>query len=85
MRFLTMLFFKILILYFSIGACRVLSMTFKTFCRSITIKSNKLAAMFIAYKNTWGIATDAKKKKENVTVRGIFIYRFSPADFFPCI
>ncbi|MCI8509418.1 MAG: hypothetical protein HFJ06_12785 [Lachnospiraceae bacterium] len=82
MRFLVMLFMEILILIYSIGACRVLSMTFKTFGRSITIKSNKWAAMLIAYKNTWGIATSAQNRNK-ISLIGIFSYMvFFPQIFF---
>ena len=75
-----MLFMQILILRFSIGACRVLSMTFKTFSRSITIKNNKLSSMLIAYKNTWGIATSAEKRNK-MSLLGAFSYIL----FFPQI
>lgn len=82
MRFLAMLFMEILILIYSISACRVLSMTFKTFGRSITIKNNKWAAMLIAYKNTWGIATSAPNRNK-ISRIGIFSYMvFFPQPFF---
>lgn len=82
MQFLAMLFIKLLILYLSMGACRVLSMTFKTFSRSITIKNSKLAAIFIAYKNTWGITTSAKKRNK-MSLLGAFSYIvFFPQIFF---
>lgn len=48
-------------------------MTFKTFSRSITIKNKKLVAMLIAYKNTWGIETSAKKRNE-MSLLGAFSY-----------
>ncbi len=73
MDVLAMLFLTALILYFMIGACRILSMTFKTFSRSITIKNRKLAAMLIAYKNTWGIATSANKRNK-MSLLGLFSY-----------
>lgn len=73
MDILVMLFMTALILYFMIGACRILSMTFKTFSRSITIKNRKLAAMLIAYKNTWGIATSADKRNK-MSLLGLFSY-----------
>ncbi|MDE6759336.1 MAG: hypothetical protein K2J90_01510 [Lachnospiraceae bacterium] len=82
MRFLAMLFMEVLILIYSIGACRVLSMTFKTFSRSITIKNKKWAAILIAYKNTWGIATSAKNRNK-ISLLGVFSYIvFFPQAFF---
>lgn len=48
-------------------------MTFKTFSRSVTIKNRKLAAMLIAYKNTWGIATSADKRNK-MSLSGLFSY-----------
>ncbi|MCM1559829.1 MAG: hypothetical protein NC123_09810 [Butyrivibrio sp.] len=60
-------------LYLLIGACRVLSMTFKTFSRSITIKNRKAANVLIAYKNTWGIATSANKRNK-MHLSGVFAY-----------
>lgn len=73
---------QILILIFSIGACRVLSMTFKTFSRTITIKNNRLAAMLIAYRNTWGISTSAEKRNK-MSLLGAFSYMvFVPQIFF---
>ena len=57
----------------AIGACRILSMTFKSFTRSITIKNNRLAAILIAYKNPWGIVTSVKKRNK-MSLLGIFSY-----------
>lgn len=73
MKLLVMLFMTLLTLYLLIGSCRVLSMTFKTFCRSITIKSDRLAEMLIAYKNTWGIKTSADKRNK-MSILGIISY-----------
>ena len=73
MRFLAMLSLKALILIFSIGACRILSMTFKTFSRSIIIKNRRLAILLIAYKNTWGITTSAEKRNK-MSLLGAFSY-----------
>lgn len=73
MKLFVMLFMTLLILYLLIGSCRVLSMTFKTFCRSITIKNDRLAAMLIAYKNTWGIKTDAAKRNK-MSIPGVISY-----------
>ncbi len=47
-----------------IWPCRIISMTFNTFGRSITIKSDKLSKLLIAEKNTWGIATDSQKRNK---------------------
>lgn len=73
MRFLAMLFIQALTLIYLIGACRILSMTFKTFSRSITIKNHKLAALLIAYRNTWNIATSAEKRNK-MSLLGVFSY-----------
>lgn len=62
MDLFSMLVMTALKLYFGIGACRIISMTFKTFCRSIKIKNRKLAEVLIAYRNTWGIATSVEKR-----------------------
>lgn len=43
---------------------RIISMTYKTFSKSITIKNAKLAKMLIAEKNTWRIATDPSKRNK---------------------
>ena len=73
MDVLAMLFMTALILYFMTGACRILSMTFKTFSRSVTIKNRKLAEMLIAYKNTWGIATSTDKRNK-MSLLGLLSY-----------
>lgn len=41
---------------------RIISMTFHSFSKSITIKNHKWAVLLIAEKNTWGIATDPGKR-----------------------
>lgn len=73
MRFFAMLCLQIITMYFFIGACRILSMTFKTFSRSITIKNKKLATLLIAYKNTWGITTSPQKRNK-MSLLGAFSY-----------
>lgn len=70
---LVKLFMTALILTGFIGSCRILSMTFKTFSRSITIKNRKLAAMLIAYKNTWAISTSPEKRNK-MSLLGAFSY-----------
>lgn len=59
---------------------REISMTFKTFSRSITIKNDKLAEILIAEKNTWGIATDPRKRNK-MSLWGVISYMI----FFPQI
>lgn len=39
-------------------------MTFNSFSKSITIKNDKWAELLIAEKNTWGIATNPKKRNK---------------------
>lgn len=73
MPLLAMLLITALKLYCLIGSSRVLSMTFKTFGRSITIKNRRIAAVLIADKNTWGIATSAEKKNK-MSLSGAFAY-----------
>lgn len=73
MDLFSMLVLTTLKLYLGIGACRIISMTFKTFSRSVTIKNRKLAGMLIAYKNTWGIATSAEKRNR-MSLPGVFSY-----------
>lgn len=78
MRLLAWMFMTMIVLYFSIGACRVLSMTFDTFSRSITIKNDKLARLLIAYENTWHIATSAEKRNKMSLVGLVSYILFSP-------
>lgn len=82
MKIFAMIFMTIILLWLLIGSCRILSMTFKTFSRSVTIKNEKLAEMLIAHKNTWGIATSAEKRNK-MSWLGIFSYLiFLPEVFF---
>lgn len=73
MRTLARLILTGLRLTLAIGACRIISMTFNSFARSITIKNKRLSALLIAYKNTWGIATSAKKRNK-ISLWGVFSY-----------
>lgn len=73
MPLFTIAVMTILKLYCLIGSSRVLSMTFKTFGRSIPIKNRKIANVLIAYKNTWGIATSANKRNK-MCLLGVFAY-----------
>lgn len=52
---------------------RIISMTFNTFSRSITVKNDKWAEMLIAEKNTWGIATDPRKRNK-MSIWGLIGY-----------
>lgn len=82
MKVFSMLGWTALMLYFGIGACRILSMTFRTFGRSVTIKNRKLAVMLIACRNTWGIATSAEKRNK-MSVSGLFSWViFLPETYF---
>lgn len=72
MRFLAMIFLTVITLICFIGSCRIHSMTFKTFSRSITIKNRKLATMLIAHKTTWG--TTSAKKRNEMCLLGVFSY-----------
>ena len=52
---------------------RIISMTFKTSGKSITIKNEKLAELLIAEKNTWGIETDPGKRNK-MSLLGVISY-----------
>lgn len=57
-------------------------MTFNTFGRSITIKNDKWAELLIAEKNTWGIATNPRKRNK-MSLWGVIGYvMFLPQIFF---
>ncbi len=62
--FFFMLFNTVMLLTWYIAPIRIISMTFNSFSRSIAIKNYKLAELLIAEKNTWGIATDPKKRNK---------------------
>lgn len=62
MDFLLMLLITIMVPTWYIYPSRIISMTFGTFNRSITIKTDKWAALLIAERNTWGIATNPEKR-----------------------
>lgn len=82
MRFVAMLCVQSLVLILLVGACRILSMTFQTFSRTITIKNHKLAKILIARKNTWGIAT-SRDKRNRMSLVGAFSWLlFFPQIFF---
>ncbi len=73
MRFLCMFLMKTFILGGCFGACRIISMTFRSFSRTITIKNRKLASLLIAYKNTWGISTSPEKRNK-MALAGVLSY-----------
>ena len=52
---------------------RIISMTFQSSRRSITIKNVKLAELLIAEKNTWGIETDPGKRNK-MSLWGVISY-----------
>lgn len=56
-----------------IWSSRIISMTYKTFSRSITIRNDKLAKALIAEKNMWGIATDLQKRNK-MSIWGVISY-----------
>ena len=64
MNLFMMLLVTVMIPIWYIWPSRIISMTYKSFSKSITIKNKKLARMLIAEKNTWGIATDVRKRNK---------------------
>ncbi|MBD5533731.1 MAG: hypothetical protein HDQ98_16310 [Lachnospiraceae bacterium] len=68
-----MLLTTALIPIFHIYPSRIISQTFNTSAKSITIKNKKLAKMLIAKKNTWGIETDFDQKNK-MSLWGIISY-----------
>lgn len=73
MDFFLLLLTTVLVPAWYIWPSRIISMTFKTSSKSITIKNDKLVEIFIAEKNTWGIATDPKKRNQ-MSLWGIISY-----------
>lgn len=73
MNLFFMLLRTVMFTIFFICPCRIISMTFNTFSRSITIKNNRLAELLIAEKNTWGIATDPGKRNK-MSLLGVISY-----------
>ena len=73
MNLFMMILTTIMIPIFYIYPSRSISMTFKTSSWSITIKNNRLAELLIAEKNTWGIATDSRKRNK-MSLLGIISY-----------
>jgi len=52
---------------------RIISMTFRTFGWSVTIKNDRLAEALIAEKNTWGVAADPAKRNQ-MSLWGVVSY-----------
>ena len=64
MDFFLMLLVTVMVPTWYILPSRIISMTFNSFSKSITIKNDKWAELLIAEKNTWGIATNSKKRNK---------------------
>lgn len=73
MDFILMLLVTAMVPTCCILTSRIISMTFNTFSRSITVKNDKWAEMLIAEKNTWGIATDLRKRNK-MSIWGLIGY-----------
>lgn len=73
MNLFMMILTTMMIPMFYIYPSRIISMTFKTPSWSITIKNNTLAKVFIAEKNTWGIAT-ASGRRNKMSLLGVISY-----------
>ena len=57
MDFFLMLLVTVMVPTWYILPSRIISMTFNSFSKSITIKNDKWAELLIAEKNTWGMST----------------------------
>ena len=80
--FFLMLLVTAMVPIWYIWPSRIISMTFNTFSRSITIKNDKWAKLLIAEKNTWGIATELRKRNK-MSLWGVIGYvAFLPQIFF---
>lgn len=64
MDFFLMLLVTVMVPTWYILPSRIISMTFNSFSKSITIKNVKWAELLIAEKNTWRIATDPRKRNK---------------------
>lgn len=85
MDFIMTLLVTIMIPIWYIFPCRIISMTFNTFSRSITIKNDKWAKLLIAEKNVWGIATNPQKKEQDVNMGCNRIYDISSTSCFHAV
>lgn len=70
-----MILMTIMVPVWYIWPSRIISMTYKAFSKSITIKNAELAEVLIAEKNTWGneIAADPNKRNK-MSLWGIIGY-----------
>lgn len=73
MDFIMTLLVTIMIPIWYIFPSRIISMTFNTFSRSITIKNDKWAKLLIAEKNVRGIATNPRKRNK-MSIWGVIGY-----------
>ena len=73
MDFILMLIVTAMVPTCYILSSRIISTTFNTFSRSITIKNDKCVKLLIAEKNTWGIATDLRKRNK-MSIWGVIGY-----------
>lgn len=73
MDFILMLLVTTMVPTCCILISRIISMSFNTFSIFITIKNDKWAELLIAPKNTWGIATDLRKRNK-MSIWGIIGY-----------
>lgn len=64
MDFFLMLLVTVMVPTWYILPSRIISMTFNSFSKSITIRNVKWAELLIAEKNTWGIATNPNKRNK---------------------
>ena len=64
MNFFLMLLVTVVVPTWYIFPSRIISMTFNSFSKSITIKNDKWAELLIAEKNTWGIETDPEQRNK---------------------
>ena len=73
MHLFFMLLVTIMVPTWYILPSRIISMTYNTFSRAITIKSDKWAKLLIAEKNMWGIATNPGKRNK-MSIWGVIGY-----------
>ena len=73
MHVILMLLVTIMVPTWYIYPSRIISMTFNTFSRSITINNDRWAEVLIAEKNTWGITTDPDKRNK-MSIWGVIGY-----------
>lgn len=73
MDFILMLLVTAIVPVCYILPSRIISMTFNTFSKAIIVKNDKWAKLLIAEKNTWGIATDFRKRNK-MSIWGVIGY-----------